>query len=67
MALKRYIGPGLAVHAWIGGRDFGIVERDQAIPVPDELLEGLELQPELWADGPAPKPEKLIEAGKDEK
>lgn len=56
MALKRWIGPSPRVHAFIGGRDFGYVEKDQAIPVPDELLEGIELQPELWADGPVPKP-----------
>lgn len=50
MALKRYIGPFPAVEVRIAGRDFGQVEKDQAIAVPDELAAEVAWQEELWED-----------------
>ena len=49
--LKRYIGPFDEVSVTVAGTEIGIVKRDEAIAIPDDLANSFEWAPELWADG----------------
>lgn len=55
--LKRYIGPDEEVKLVVAGYEIGVVKKDEAIVIPDELAELVVWPEKLWADGAPVKDE----------
>lgn len=61
--LKRYIGRTSPARIVIAGREFGVVETGDSIPVPDDLANSVAWPESNWEDG-APKKETKTQEDK---